>query len=74
MSGSNAISPLHFIRVYSPFGSWLSEAGTAILAGSDVLWRTLALALVVTLNFFVFHFLFSWILIEWVAYNQGGSV
>ncbi len=67
----DVISPLHFIRVSSPFGSWLSEAGAAVLAGSDVSWHVLALALIVTLSFFAFHFLFSWILIGWVAYNQG---
>ncbi len=68
MSGS--IGPFRFIS-HSLGGSWIHEAGAAILVGGDLSWRTLVLALIASLSFFVFHFLFSWVVIGWVAYNQG---
>lgn len=68
-----AISPLSLIRAFSFGGHWISEVIDAIHAGGDVPWRLVALATMATLSFFVFHFLFSWILIGWVAYHQGMS-
>lgn len=70
-SGSMPVDPFHFIRTYSFLGSYLGDAGEVILAGTLPTVRTMMLALVAVVSFFLLHFGVSWLVIGRVA-GQGG--
>ncbi|MCB2262250.1 MAG: hypothetical protein LGR52_04825 [Candidatus Thiosymbion ectosymbiont of Robbea hypermnestra] len=69
--GGLSLSPFNIIRVYSFGGHWISQVIDALRAGTPLPWGAVALALLALLGFFLFHFLFSWLVIGWAIRHQG---
>lgn len=70
-SGSMPVDPLHFVRTYSFLGKHLDTAFETMATGVQSDMRTLVLALVAVLSFFLIHFGASWLVIGRVA-SRGG--
>lgn len=67
------IVPLDFISVYSYRGGNIAETMEHFF-GSGVAswrWRSAVWAVLATFSFFIFHFLFSWIVVARIAYKNG---
>lgn len=62
-SGTMPISPLHFIRSFSPWGYHLNEAVGALFSNEIPKFKTLALGVAALIGFVWIHFLVSWVVV-----------
>lgn len=70
-SGLIKLNPLHFIRFYSLLGADLNLTGHMLVEGKTPPLTTLVFAFLSVFIFYLFHFVFSWILIGCVAFKGG---
>ncbi len=67
------ILPLHFIRKYAFLGNYVTESLASLNKGTILSLRSISLALIGIVSFFVFHFLFTWISVTRVAHKKSIS-
>jgi hypothetical protein len=68
-SGDIAISPLHFVRMYSFWGSYLDACQTVLRRELPPI-ETLVRGAVCIMSFVVFHFLLSWVVLYQIVRHK----
>ena len=73
-SGIITIVPFQFIAGYSFLGSYVLDAGIAMLFGKGILsFNSIFFGIISILSFYFFHFILSWIAFTFLVFKKGTS-